>query len=294
MSTVRNVHERTIGAPAEAVGALLDRLSSDDDPVWPSPAWPPMRFDRPLGVGAVGGHGFVRYSVTAYEPGRLVRFDFADSDGFHQMQIEPLGPDRCRVVHVLQEKQGPAARLAWELAIRPLHDVVVEEVFDNIERLATGGPARPTRWSPWVRLLHRLVWDRPKAADIPADALLVRTAFDRPDFSDAWRLPLVPGMPADPAAWEHVLPFPVVAREGAEIMLGEDAGHLDFRASVFVGREEVTLSTVVRTHNRLGRLYFAVVRRAHPFMARAMLRRTHRRLALAAPGAAERTATTSA
>ncbi|WP_455360439.1 DUF2867 domain-containing protein [Streptomyces sp. SYSU K21746] len=299
MRTVRNVHERTVEAPAATVGALLDRLASDDDPVWPTPAWPPMRFDRPLGAGAVGGHGFVRYTVGAYEPGRMIHFDFSDTDGFHRLEVEPVGPDRCRVIHVLEEKQGVTERLVWDLAVRSMHDVVVEECFDNIERAATGRlAARPTRWSPWVRQMHRLVWYRPKAAGIPAGALLARTAFDRTDFSDAWRLPLGPGMPTDPAAWEGVLPFPVVAREGAEVLLGEDAGHLDFRASLYVstdaGEEAVTLSTVVRTHNLRGRLYFAVVRRVHPFMARAMLRRTHRRLALAAPGAADRTATTSA
>ena len=98
-------------------------------------------------------------------------------------------------------------------------------------------------------------------------------------------------MPQEPAAWEGVLrgaSFPVAGRSADEILLGRDAWHLDFRASILVADGRVTLGTVVRTHRLSGRLYFAAVRLVHPFMARTMLRRTHRRLALSAPAAGER------
>ncbi|WP_433448359.1 DUF2867 domain-containing protein [Streptomyces sp. CA-142005] len=290
--TIRNVHERTIEAPAQSVGALLDRLSSPSDPIWPTPAWPPMRFDRPLGVGANGGLGFVRYRVTAYEPGRRARFDFNPPlSGHHEFVIEPLSQDRCRVRHSLElKRRGPMA-LGWALAVRWMHDTVVEELFDNAERAATGTVADPVHWSPWVRLLHRLMWERAAASDLPTGARLVRGAFDRTHYSDAWRMTMRPGMPRDPESWRGVLrgaSFPVVGREPGEVLLGEDADHLDFRASIFVDDRQVTLSTVVRIHNRRGRLYWAVVKRVHPFMARTMLGRIHRRLALAAPSAAER------
>ncbi|MFE3881674.1 hypothetical protein ACFXPQ_01905 [Streptomyces lydicus] len=51
-----------------------------------------------------------------------------------------------------------------------------------------------------------------------------------------------------------------------------------------------TLGTAVRIHRTAGRLYSAFVRRCHPFLARATLRRCHRRPALAAPSAGEREA----
>ncbi|MGJ5755804.1 uncharacterized protein DUF2867 [Streptomyces puniciscabiei] len=290
--TIRNVHERTIEAPAQAVGALLDRLSSPQDPIWPAPAWPPMRFDRPLGVGADGGHGFVRYRVTAHEPGRRIRFDFNPPvSGHHEFVIEPLGPERCIARHTLQlQRRGPMA-LRWALAVRWMHDTVVEEVFDNAARAATGTAIRPARWSPWVRWLHRVTWPRATAGALPEGARLARAAFERTHYSDAWRMPLRPGMPRDPEAWRGVLrgaAFLVVGREGGEVLLGEDAGHLDFRASIHLDDGQVTLSTLVRIHNWRGRLYWAVVQRVHPFMARGMLRRIHRRLALTAPSAAER------
>ncbi|MEU1407260.1 DUF2867 domain-containing protein [Streptomyces sp. NPDC005728] len=172
-----------------------------------------------------------------------------------------------------------------------MHDTVIEELFDNAERAVTGTAASPVRWSPWVRLLHRLMWEKAAASDLPAGAGLARASFEQTHYSDAWRMTMRPGMPRDAESWRGVLrgaSFPVMGREGGEVLLGEDAGHLDFRASILVDDCQVTLSTVVRIHNWRGRLYWAVVKRVHPFMARTMLRRIHRRLALAAPSAAER------
>ena len=165
MRTVRNVHERNVDAPVEVVGALLDRVSSPDDPLSPSPVWPPIRFDGPLAVGAAGGHGFIRYSVGAYEPGRRIRFDFAPpSNGFHALELEPLDGGGCRVRHVLEQKQGLKSSLLWTLVIRPMHDTMIEELFDNVERAATPGAlTRPYQWTRRARLMRRLIWDRPVA-----------------------------------------------------------------------------------------------------------------------------------
>ncbi|MFP3990785.1 DUF2867 domain-containing protein [Streptomyces sp. E11-3] len=292
---MRNIHERTVEAPATAVGALFDRLAADDDPIFPAPAWSPMRLDRPLSVGADGGHGPVRYRVTAYEPGRRVRFDFAaPAGGFHELTVEPLGPERCLVRHVLEQELKGVSLLAWLFAVRAVHGTVIEELFDNVERAVGREVTHPVRWSPWVRLLNRLGWDRPVPVEIPDGARLPRTAIDwceRADYRDAYALDLLPGMDRDPAAWEGVLRgIRVTDRAEREILLGQDAGHLDFRASLLVDEaaRRVTLSSVVRIHNRRGRIYWAVVSKVHPFMARTMLRRTHRRLALAAPSAGER------
>ncbi|MFH8681983.1 DUF2867 domain-containing protein [Streptomyces lydicus] len=295
MRTVRDVHARIVAAPAEAVGALLDRLGGDRDPLFPTPVWPAMRLDRPLGVGADGGHGPVRYRVDAYEPGRRIRFAFTGGqDGWHEVTVRPLTPDSCRVEHLLQSQLPFARSLLWSLLTRAVHGTVVEELFDNLERAATGrAPAAPARRPTRVRLLHRLRWARPRAVDLPAAARLAHRAFPRTDFRDAWQMELLPGMPREPEAWEGVLrgaSFPVVGRAGGEILLGRDAHHLDFRASILVADGTVTLGTVVRLHNAAGRLYFAVVRHVHPAMARLMLRRVHRRMALTAPSAAEREA----
>ncbi|MFE7413872.1 DUF2867 domain-containing protein [Streptomyces laurentii] len=295
--TVRNTHHRIVAAPAETVGALVDRLSAPDDPLFPTPVWPAMVLDRPLAVGADGGHGSIRYRVTAHEPGRSVRFDMSEGGpgaGYHRLDVEPLGPDRCRVTHTLAVAMDTRSRALFKLAIEPVHDTMVEEIFDNVERAALGAlPHRPTRRPPRARLVNRLFWARPRAVPVPAAASLLHEALPRPDFADAWHMPLKPGMPRDPRAWRNILPFPVRGAAERELMLGEDASHLDFRASVVIDDKGVTLATAVRFHNAFGRAYFVPVRLVHPPLVRLILQREHRRLAYATPPAGVRNRTPS-
>ncbi len=62
MAKIHNVHAREIAAPVEVVGEILDTLGSADDRVWATDIWvaEPVVFDRPLAVGAAGGHGSIR------------------------------------------------------------------------------------------------------------------------------------------------------------------------------------------------------------------------------------------
>lgn len=73
---VLNIHTRDLHTSRDAVGALLDSLASKQDLLWPHDRWPTMRLDRPLQIGAAGGHGPIRYRVEWYEPGRAVLFRF--------------------------------------------------------------------------------------------------------------------------------------------------------------------------------------------------------------------------
>lgn len=74
--------------------------------------------------------------------------------------------------------------------------------------------------------------------------------------------------------------FRLYSLSAGEAILGEDDRHLDFRISLLVDRTPtgpaLALSTVVRTRNRLGVAYFAVVKPFHrfivPVMARAIAR----------------------
>jgi len=88
---MRNVHERRIAAPAARVGALLDTLASSDDRFWPHENWPAITFDRPLQVGAWGGHGTGAYTVTSHAPGRHIRFEFSGSrHGRHEFTVQEV------------------------------------------------------------------------------------------------------------------------------------------------------------------------------------------------------------
>ena len=67
--------------------------------------------------------------------------------------------------------------------------------------------------------------------------------------------------------------FSPVAVDEHEVLLGSDAGHLDFRASVRREPDRTVVTTIVQIHNLRGRLYFALVRPVHPLIVRAMLTR---------------------
>jgi len=154
---VQNIQRRTIDAPAADVGALLALLSTPQDRIWPVPAWWPLHLDAGLAVGSSGGHGSIRYSVSEYEPGRRARFTFTPGlglIGYHEFLVVPDGPQRCQVVHTAEGRLEGGMRLLWPLAIRWLHEAMLHDLFDNIQRVATGRPTQPARWSPWVRLLR--------------------------------------------------------------------------------------------------------------------------------------------
>lgn len=91
------------------------------------------------------------------------------------------------------------------------------------------------------------------------------------------------GLASDKA--ERIFIFRICERAADEIVLGEDDSHLDFRASLLLRRDapelpggaSVTLSTVVRCHNRLGRFYIFVIAPFHRLVVKSALRRGARR-----------------
>ncbi len=157
---VWNRHSRIVPVSSERVGALIDTLSADDDRLWPVDAWPPMRFDRPLGAGAVGGHGPVRYSVESYEPGRSVRFRFTAPrgfDGFHEFTLRARGTEETELEHLMVLRLRHPAWFTYPLVWRPMHDALLEDGLDRAERELTGTVRAPARWSRYVRILRKLI-----------------------------------------------------------------------------------------------------------------------------------------
>lgn len=69
--------------------------------------------------------------------------------------------------------------------------------------------------------------------------------------------------------------FRLFSTSESEVVLGENDKHLDFRVSVLrpPGSTQLTLSTVVHCHNRLGRTYLAVIAPFHRQVVKASLRR---------------------
>ncbi|MER8187676.1 DUF2867 domain-containing protein [Kitasatospora sp. NPDC094015] len=144
-----------------------------------------------------------------------------------------------------------------------------------------------------------------RAVPIPADSLL-HAALPRIDHRDAFAVRLPPGAGTDPVEWTRRLftrppgwtrrlmrlrdalvrpfglgtrdrssltPFPQLATTDHEVVFGRDDRHLDFRSSVHLADGVLTLGTVVRYRNLLGRAYFLPVRPFHRRVVRALLRR---------------------
>jgi hypothetical protein len=153
---VLNVHEREFPVSPDRLGELIDSLASEDDALWPGHSWPAMEFDRPLGVGAVGGHGPIRYSVEEYRAGESVRFCFREPKGFdgvHFFEIVTLDDGLPKLRHTIEMKTRGLASPLWVLVIRHLHDALIEDAFATAEAsLGLAPQMRP--WSVRVRFLR--------------------------------------------------------------------------------------------------------------------------------------------
>ena len=71
--------------------------------------------------------------------------------------------------------------------------------------------------------------------------------------------------------------FPIISSTSTEIVVGGDDKHLDFR--IWIGIQpsqkgsEVTMSTLVKINNLLGRAYLSVIMPFHKLLSRTMLQR---------------------
>lgn len=155
---------------------LLNRgtLAGPRDEIWPIERWPndPIGFDRPLGVGARGGHGAIRYTVVAYEPGRLIAFEFEPGSGLrggHRLEVEPAGDGTSRLRHVLDVELEGVYRVLRPVFVA-MHDALVEDLHDKAELAATAKVAHPARWPRWLRAANRIELAlRPRRGRLAAD-----------------------------------------------------------------------------------------------------------------------------
>jgi hypothetical protein len=154
-----NIHTREINASLPVVGAILGSLASNKDLLWPYEKWLPMLLDRPLSVGATGGHGEIRYFVESYEPGESVLFRFTAPQGFigtHCFSLKELDSHTIQIKHEINMRLEGSAKISWPFIIRWLHDALVEDAFDKVEATITSHPIHRT-WSLWVRFLRYML-----------------------------------------------------------------------------------------------------------------------------------------
>jgi Protein of unknown function (DUF3995) len=219
MEKVTSVHSRTLAAAPDEVGALLDTIASDQDRLWPTHKWPatPIRFDRPLAVGADGGHGMIRYRVSAYEPGRRVAFTFTPGgglEGTHELRVEPADASRTTLTHELAVTPAWWMRPVAPLLLRA-HDALIEDLLDCAQLATDGRVEQPARWPRWLKLANA------------AEALLLRRgAPDRTARIAGGGVPaILAALAALHAAWALGSPWPAGSRaELAEAVLSSSEG----------------------------------------------------------------------
>lgn len=156
---VLNIHEREFHAAPERVGALIDSLSSKKDALWPNHLWPRMTLDRPLGIGATGGHGPIRYAVEEYVPGRFIRFRFTGPkgfDGYHTYEAVGTARQSAVLRHTVKMTTHGPALLSWPLVFRPLHDALIEDSLATAQA-SLGQTPHMKQWPLWVRFLRWLM-----------------------------------------------------------------------------------------------------------------------------------------
>jgi len=159
---VLNRHNRKINTTPGIAASILDSLSGPEDRLWPHENWPPMQFDGPLGEGARGGHGPIRYRVEKFTPGKKAVFRFepeglaAGLDGIHYFEITPFD-GHVLMVHVIEARCGLVMWLKWSFVIEPLHDALIEDAFDKVENRIAGKQVKSSLWSPRVKFLRNMI-----------------------------------------------------------------------------------------------------------------------------------------
>ncbi len=141
---------------------LLSELCGPRDRLWPADLWPLLRIDGALESGVVFGHGPIRYRLLEYVPGRRITFALiapyrgitAGFNGIHEFTVVPLGNNSVVLRHEIRAQLTGIALLVWPLAIRPVHNALIEDGFEKAQAVLAGGLRPKPRWSLWVRTLR--------------------------------------------------------------------------------------------------------------------------------------------
>lgn len=153
---VINIHNRKIAQPKDNIIALFKTLATKNDLMLATDKWPAMKLDKGMTIGSHGGHGPIRYTVDAYSPEGYVKFSFTRPKGFHgfhQFEITALTEQLTEIKHTIDMSINWQALLTWPLAIRWLHDALIEDALDKVENHFTE-KRKFTRWSLWVKFLR--------------------------------------------------------------------------------------------------------------------------------------------
>ena len=118
-----------------------------------------MIFKKGLTEGAVGGHGPIRYSVKKYVPGNTIEFNFIQPAGFkgiHKFDITEINSKQTNITHTIQMSLSGKGIIAWYVAIKWLHDALLEDCLDKAENHFLQEP-KSSKWNLWVCFLRKML-----------------------------------------------------------------------------------------------------------------------------------------
>ncbi len=160
---VLNIHQRKIQVSKERIIELFSTLATKEDKIWPNENWPKMQLKNGLQNGSKGGHGPIRYQVIEYKPSSSISFKFQKPEGFngiHKFEISELGLNETQIKHTIKMKTSSmVATFKWLLAIKWLHDALIEDAFDKIQN-QLGHKKEKTEWNFWVKTLRAVMKPR--------------------------------------------------------------------------------------------------------------------------------------
>ena len=161
---VLNIHKRTLNQSKSKVVEILKTLSTENDRIWPKEKWPEMKFKGGIQIGAIGGHGPIRYTVEKYNPSEIIQFRFSKPHGFHgihKFEISELTSEKTEIKHTIDMSTDLKGSLLWIFAIRSLHDALIEDGFDKLENNFSE-VHKSSKWNFWVNFIRMLMSKRKK------------------------------------------------------------------------------------------------------------------------------------
>jgi hypothetical protein len=161
---VLNIHKRTLNQSKSKVVEILKTLSTENDRIWPKEKWPEMKFKDGIQIGAIGGHGPIRYTVEKYKPSEIIQFRFSKPYGFngiHKFEINELTSEKTEIKHTIDMKTDAKGTLVWILAIRSLHNALIEDGFDKLENNFSE-VHKSSKWNFWVYFIRKQITKKRK------------------------------------------------------------------------------------------------------------------------------------
>jgi len=70
---------------------------------------------------------------------------------------EGYTPGTAMFRHVIVARSSPWFGLVWAASTRWSRDALLEDLLDQAGQAVGQPPAQPARWSPWVRMLRRVL-----------------------------------------------------------------------------------------------------------------------------------------